>query len=142
MNKRNISKIGIVSLFSVCVIGMYTFTSFASDDQKGYSFKLKGGYANSYSEKEYRQTKSPSNPWKVNLAYNEEGDGCIATFWLDVPSSAYLGSDTYDIYQGSGDHYYSANGYASQVDVRLGAENNNDTFWSYRVSGYWDEETW
>lgn len=47
----------------------------------------------------------------------------------------------HDIKEGTGDHYYSAFSSASQRDVCLGAENNNNSSSTYTVSGYWDEET-
>lgn len=50
-------------------------------------------------------------------------------------------SATHDVTQGTGDHYYSAYSSASQRDVCLGAENNNNSLRTYTVSGYWDEET-
>ena len=43
--------------------------------------------------------------------------------------------------QGTGAHYYKAKSKASKTDVRLGAENNNDSPNTYAISGYWDEET-
>ncbi|MCI9489287.1 MAG: DUF2712 domain-containing protein, partial [Dorea sp.] len=36
---------------------------------------------------------------------------------------------------------YKAKSKASKTDVRLGAENNNDSPNTYAISGYWDEET-
>ncbi|WP_338134598.1 DUF2712 domain-containing protein, partial [Anoxybacillus flavithermus] len=47
----------------------------------------------------------------------------MATFWLDKSGTRV--SDTHDVKQGSGAHYYSAFSTANQSNVRLGAENNN-----------------
>ncbi|MBE2912985.1 DUF2712 domain-containing protein [Anoxybacillus flavithermus] len=122
-------------------IGVLTFSNFtyATDDNIGFSFELKPNYGNSYSESRYRQTTDPNNKWKVNLTYSSEGVGSIATFWLDKSGTRV--SDTHDVKQGSGAHYYSAFSTANQSNVRLGAENNNYSPDSYVISGYWDEET-
>ncbi|MGN8712135.1 DUF2712 domain-containing protein [Hornefia butyriciproducens] len=115
-------------------------TVFASNDNYGFSFKLKAGYQNSYSEKRYRQTTNEDNKWKVNMKYNSEGDGCKATFWLaKSDENRTVVSNTHTIKQGSGAHYYKATAGASKTNVRLGAENNNDA--ACTISGFWDEET-
>ncbi len=142
MIKKNLKKIIVLGSCMFCLISA-SLTCHASDDDIGFLFKLRSNYANTYSSSRYRKTKSYDNPWKVNMTYNEEGDGCIATYWLakyNVDNTRCSG--TYDVTQGSGPHYYVAWESAKQSDVVLGAENNNDTFSSYTVSGSWDEETW
>mgnify|MGYP002516455990 CR=1 FL=1 len=92
-------------------------------------------------EIQYRQTDSVDNPWKVNLAYNSEGNNTIATFWLAKENKTRV-STTHNVHQGSGDHYYRPYASANKTNVRLAVENNNNTNVSYYVSGTWDEETW
>lgn len=84
-----------------------------------------------------------NNKWKVNLTNSAEGNGTLATFWLTTRSDGknVVSDKTHDVAQGSGAHYYNAKASASQTDVRLAAENNNDSTNTYEVSGYWDEET-
>ena len=107
-----------------------------------YSLKIKANYANTYSDEEYRQTTNTQNKWKVNMTYSEEGKGTITTYWLAAYNSNHdRVSATHDIKEGTGDYYYSAFSSASQRDVCLGAENNNNSSSTYTVSGYWDEET-
>ena len=81
-----------------------------------------------------------TDPWMVNFAYNSEGTGCAATFWL--ASSQVSGhkkvSPAHTIQQGTGDRWFSAYNSASKRYVALGAENNNAD--GCHVSGYWDEE--
>ena len=119
-------RIVMAALAATMLIGMNASQAFASDDSIPYSFKIKANYANTYSDKEYRQTTNTQNKWKVDMTYSEEGEGTITT---------------YDVTQGTGTHYYSAYSSASQRDVCLGAENNNNSSNTYTVGGYWDEET-
>ena len=112
------------------------------DNNYEYAFKLKANYANSYSSARYRQTQNTANKWKVNLKNSTEGAGTKATFWLAKDNDSYTRvSATHDVKQGSGAHYYNAYEKASQTDVRLAAENNNDSPNTYQISGVWDEET-
>jgi hypothetical protein len=141
MNKalKKFSKAGIAAIMGVGILATANFT-YASDDDHDFSFTLKPSYQNNYSGSRYRQTTSSSNPWKVDFTYSSEGAGTYATFWLD--KSGTLVSGTKTVKQGSGAKYYSAYGQASGSNVRLGAENNNNSPNSYSISGYWDEETW
>lgn len=128
------------------LIAMNAATAFAgdvrSDDDHSYSFNIKANYANTYSESRYRQTTNTKNKWKVNMTHSAEGAGTITTYWLALFNSGHdAGSDAYDVTQGTGAHYYNAYSNASQKDVCLGAENNNNSTNTYTVSGYWDEET-
>lgn len=50
------------------LIGMNASQAFASDDNIPYSFKIKANYANTYSDKEYRQTTNTQN--KVESQYD------------------------------------------------------------------------
>ena len=113
---------------------------FASNNNYGFSFRLKSGYRNSYSKERYRQTGNQFNKWKVNLKYNSEGNGTKATFWLAKNNkSRTVVSLTHDVKQGTGVHYYTATAAASRTYVRLAAENNNNA--PCGVAGFWDEET-
>lgn len=135
-------RIVMAALAATMLIGMNASQAFASDDNIPYSFKIKANYANTYSDEEYRQTTNTQNKWKVDMTYSEEGEGTITTYWLAAYNSNHdKVSDTHDVTQGTGTHYYSAYSSASQRDVCLGAENNNNSSNTYTVSGYWDEET-
>ncbi len=115
----------------------------ASNDNVDFNFSLKEHYGNSTTAARYRQTTNVKNKWKVDLTYNAEGKGKIATFWLTTKKNGttVVSDKTHNVAQGSGAHYYDATSKASQRDVRLAAENNNDSNKTYVVSGYWDEET-
>ncbi|WNB92541.1 DUF2712 domain-containing protein [Bacillus sp. NEB1478] len=130
-------RVGLAGVMGLSLLAVGNM-AFASNDNVPYSFTLKPGYGNSYSAERYRQTSDTSNKWKVNLSYSSEGAGTVATFWLDKSTTQV--SDTHDVAQGSGNHYYTAFSTANQHDVRLGAENNNYSANSYSISGYWDEE--
>lgn len=139
--KKNINKIK-VGIVVAMLVSMSTIPSFAKENNYPYSFRLKAGNGNSYSAAKYRQTTDRNNKWKVNMTFSEEGKGTIATYWLALDDkNKTFASDTHDIKQGSGDHYYKALGIAGKKNVRLGAENNNYSSRSYLVAGYWDEET-
>lgn len=138
MKKRYLSIIMSIAM----LILMNTTTAFASDDNHGYSFTIKANYANTYSGSRYRQTTNTGNKWKVNMTYSGEGKGTITTYWLALFNSSHtIASATHDVKQGSGAHYYNAKSNASKKNVCLGAENNNNSTNTYKVSGYWDEET-
>lgn len=142
-NSKNLFKIviGLATLVGVITMGN---VSFASDDNIEYGFTIKANYANSYTTKRYRQTKSAENPWKVNLKRSDEGSGTLTTFWIsyDALEGNTLGSGTYKVKQGSGAKYFGARWHASKQNVKLSAENNNYSANTYWVEGTWDEETW
>lgn len=139
--KKN-KKMIMLGLSLTAILGMNTLSAFASDDDIGYSFTIKANYGNTYSDSRYRQTSDSDNKWKVNMTYSSEGAGTITTYWLALFNGSHtVVSDTHNVKQGSGAHYYSATSGASQKDVCLGAENNNNSPNTYTVSGYWDEET-
>lgn len=75
-------RIVMAALAATMLIGMNASQAFASDDSIPYSFKIKANYANTYSDKEYRQTTNTQNKWKVDMTYSEEGEGTITTYWL------------------------------------------------------------
>lgn len=138
-------KVLFVLLMCVCCfVTSFSLTAFAAnDDNIAYSFKMKANGARSYSSSEYRGTPNPKNSWKVNMTYNAEGSGTVATYFLAssniITRTQY--SDAHDVKQGSGAHYYAAYAEASEKNVALGCKNNNIVDKSYTVSGYWDEET-
>lgn len=135
-------RVGLI-LGMAMLAAMNVFPAFASDDNHGYTYVIKGNHANTYSTSRYRQTTNTSNPWKVNMTYSGEGKGTVTTYWLALYNSAHtLVSGTNNVKQGSGAHYYTATSQANQKDVCLGAENNNNSTNTYTVSGYWDEETY
>lgn len=134
-------------LMLLSAIGMLT-ASFsipvlAGDDNISYSYTVKAYYGNTYTEGRYRQTPSTSNPWKVNFTYSGEGEGTVTVYWISQYNSAHTQvSNTHEVTQGSGAHYYTAYSGANQTTVCLSMENNNYSGNTYTVSGYWDEETW
>lgn len=139
--KKNINKIK-VGIVVAMLVSMSTIPSFAKENNYPYYFSIKAGNGNGYSAAKYRQTTDKNNKWKVNMTFSEEGKGTVATYWLALNNkSKTLASDTHNIKQGSGDHYYKALGNAGKKNVRLAAENNNYSTQSYLVAGYWDEET-
>lgn len=132
----------ILTLALAIICAMSAIPTFASNDNIGYSFSIKSSLQNTYSDKRYRQTTDTSNKWKVNMAYSEEGVGTMTVYWLSLFNSTHERvSGTHSIKQGTGDHLYNATYKASQTDVCLSAENNNNSLNTYTVSGYWDEET-
>ena len=80
-------RIVMAALAATMLIGMNASQAFASDDSIPYSFKIKANYANTYSDKEYRQTTNTQNKWKVDMTYSEEGEGTITTYWLAAYNS-------------------------------------------------------
>lgn len=104
------------------------------------AFTIKAGQANSHSGPRYRQTKNTNNKWKVKLEKSGEGKGTVTRFWLEKSSGKNV-STTVNVKQGHKPYYTPAYTDASKTYVRLTAENNADTSKTYRVSGYWDEET-
>lgn len=136
-------KVAVLFAAAAVVVSTACVDVSASNDAVAFTnYRLKAGYANTYTTSRYRQTTNPNNKWKVNLAYSTEGKGSIATFWLAKANSAHtLVSGTHNVAQGSGNHYFAATSGASRSNVCLGMENNNYTPHEYKVSGYWDEET-
>ena len=132
----------VTAALAICMIATPMIAK-ASDDNIGFSFQLKPHFANSTTTARYRQTSDVDNKWKVNMVNSTEGRGTIATFWLATKSDGtdIVSDTTHDVAQGSGAHYYKAKHTASKTDVRLAAENNNDSPNTYNISGYWDEET-
>lgn len=142
MKVKNILKrIGTFVIAFTLIISSVVISKAANDNHE-YAFNLKAHYGNSYSAARYRQTTNTANKWKVNLVSSSEGKGKKATFWLAKDNkSKTIVSATHDVAQGTGAHYYKAKSKASKTDVKLGAENNNDSPNTYAISGYWDEET-
>lgn len=143
MNLRKMAKITVTSALAMCMVAT-PMVSKASDDNVDFNFDLKPKYGNTTTPSaRYRQTTNVKNKWKVNLKNSTEGNGTIATFWLTTRKDGknVVSDKTHDVAQGSGAHYYDAKSSASQKDVYLAAENNNDSTNTYEVSGYWDEET-
>lgn len=119
--------------------------AFASDDNIAFKFSLQANGANSYvsdSAARYRQTTNTSNPWKVKVTEQTGDSDYKATFWLAKKASSNHKqvSDAHNVIAGSGAHYYDARDTASETNVVLGADNNNNV--ASRVEGYWDEETY
>ncbi|MEC3658856.1 DUF2712 domain-containing protein [Bacillus velezensis] len=116
----------------------------ASNDNLSFALYVKPYHGNTYSSEEFRQTYHTDNPWKVNLQKSAEGAGTIMTFWLIQTRNSSLpkASDTHNVKQGSGNHYYHANSKGNHTNVALAVENNNYSSHYYSARGIWDEETW
>lgn len=135
----------ILTLVMIISIITLNSISLAADNNIGYKFTIKSLMANSYSSEKYRETTNPSNPWKVKLESSGEGKGTITSFWLarkDVWGDKVRASDIHNVKQGAKAKYSGAWKSANKSKVYLGAENNNNSYNTYSVSGYWDEETW
>ena len=131
-----------VALAAVVLIGTMNISASASNDNYGFEFTLKANSKSSYSGKRYRQTKKTDNKWKVDFTYSAEGAGTKAIFWLAKNNlDRTIVSKQVTIKQGSGPKLNDAETGASRTDVRLGTKNNNNVSNTYKVSGYWDEET-
>lgn len=139
--KKFLQKHSRIALAGVVGASLFATTQFASasDDNVGYSFTIGPNYSNSYSSARYRETSSNANPWKVKFAYSAEGSGTFTTFWLDKSGTRVSVAPV--VKQGTTEYNGTYDG-AQKSNVRLGAENNNFNSSSYKVSGYWDEETW
>lgn len=137
--KKNKTTVKLVSAAVLSLSLLATAGStFASNDNHGFSFTIKPEHANNYSGERYRQTTDTNNKWKVNLQTSGEGKGTITTFWLDKSGTRV--SNIVDAVQGNGAYYREAFSSASQSYVRLGAENNNFSTSGYTATGVWDEE--
>lgn len=130
----------VILFITVLTVVAIWVPTFASDDDWGYSFNLKTGSINSYSDGRYRQTTNTANQWKVNMKYHSRGETAKATYWLARTGDKERVSNIRTVTTKTGAVYTDAWAGASMVTVSLGAENYNDQL-SATVSGYWDEET-
>ncbi|MGY2644094.1 DUF2712 domain-containing protein [Bacillus inaquosorum] len=133
----------LAATLGISLLASSNFIKASNDNHKFHLF-IPYGYKNAYTNETYRQTTHTDNPWKVNLQKSEEGKGTIMTFWLISTrySKTPKASNTHNVKQGSGAHYYHANSKASDTYVALAAENNNYGSEYYAIDGVWDEETW
>lgn len=114
----------------------------ATDDKIDYSFTIDGWRCNGREEAgRYRQTTHTDNPWKVKMESSKEGDNTYTNYWLEKYDETNV-SIKRQVKVGLGPYYTDAKSGASQTTVYLTAENNNFNGTSYKVSGFWDEETW
>lgn len=126
-----------VMAFSVIVIST---SAYGSDNDIPYSFNVSANQGWGYTSEEHRGPSNTSVPWKVNFTYSSEGAGTYMQYFLIAPGWSKQ-SDYKNTKQGSGNKYYHAYDTAYNVDVALGARNNNYESYNYNISGYWDEET-
>ncbi|MFC1286487.1 DUF2712 domain-containing protein [Bacillus paralicheniformis] len=132
----------LAGTLGICIMASGSFVK-ASNDNYRFAEVLKPYHENSWTPERFRQTTHTNNPWKVNLKESDEGKGTITTFWLaQVSGTPITASNTHNVKQGSGNHYYNANKKANETYVTLGMENNNYSPNWYYVKGVWDEETW
>ncbi|MCD2368421.1 DUF2712 domain-containing protein [Bacillus sp. BS3(2021)] len=133
----------LAGTLGICIMASGNFVE-ASNDNYSFGEPIKPYHSNSYTSERWRQTTHTNNPWKVNLKESDEGKGTITTFWIanTMYNSIPLASKTYNVKQGSGNHYYNANKKGNEAYVTLGMENNNYSPNWYYVKGVWDEETW
>ncbi len=128
-------------VLSIAAFGLTGVTAnAASDNNVGFSFHVnENQHASFGAEPRYRSTSKTNNCWKVNMTYSGEGVGTCTYFWLG--SGTTVVSNRVLVKQGSGARYRFAYETASQTNVRLRAQNNNQSITGYDVGGYWDEET-
>ncbi|WP_226681579.1 DUF2712 domain-containing protein [Sutcliffiella horikoshii] len=135
-----ITKLACVAVIAGAV--SIPFTSFATNDDVPYEFKIYGYQQNGKeADGRYRQTKSVDNTWKVKLNKTGEGSGSVTRFWIE-DSSARNVSIHKDVKQGNGEYHTSPYASANERTVWLTAQNNNYNGTSYTVEGIWDEEIW
>lgn len=133
-----------VLLMSIFILSSAYTTALAGDNNISFKFRIPGGSGKPNGQEtdcRYRQTKSYDNPWKVNLKESGEGAGTRTEFWLEKSSGKNV-APVVSVKQGAGAYYREAFPSASQTNVYLTAQNNNENGKSYTVSGCWDEETW
>lgn len=138
MRKNAVIKTGF---FVAAISILLSASTFASDDNIFFSGTVKAYGANTRFPKRYRETNMVEEPWKVQLVTSEEGKGTITTFWLE---NFYTDNVSADVYAKQGGPVYYNNPYesANRIDNYLTMENNNFNGNTYKVTGYWDEETW
>ncbi len=137
--KKAIQSIVVLGL----LIGMFGITSFASNDNIGFNFKiLANGLPSHSSGSRYRQTTHCDNQWKVQMTISGEGEGTVTIFSLGRVDTDKSASPMVFATQGLGPYYQSANPAANQTNVNLRGKNNNYNAKTYQVYGIWDEETW
>ncbi|OJG97479.1 hypothetical protein RV18_GL000760 [Enterococcus termitis] len=140
MKRKKVKLILILGLL-LSVSGVFSsIPASASNDDWGFGFTIQANQANSRSSARYRETTKTNNQWKVNMQKSGEGGGTITRYWLEVPNGTNV-STSKNVKQGGGAYYTNAYSDASKKNVHLTAENNNYNRATYRVSGYWDEET-
>lgn len=137
------SIIGILAVLMILASVVISASAYGNDNNYGYSFNTKGNQGWSYSNDiRYRGATTTKTPWKVNFTYSSEGTGTIMKYFL--ASSGWFPSklsNFKNVTQGSGNKYFQAYDDACKADVQLAARNNNNTSYTYTISGYWDEET-
>lgn len=116
---------------------------FAEPNEYTYAFNLQMGGDNSYlspGDSKFRQTYNTSNTWMVNMKTICQADPYgDATYWLARNGDHGQVSKAHTIDAGTGKHHYNAYASASQTQVVLAADNNDNV--ACRVTGVWDEET-
>lgn len=136
----------VLSMFLIPVTNLFAENiQTKSNDNREFDFYIRPYQGNNSTSLVYRQTSNKENPWKVNLTDSWEcdshNDGCLTTFWLEHSDGKNV-SAAYNVSEKMGAQYYPAYASANKSYVRLTAENNNNNGASYRIRGYWDEETW
>ncbi|MBQ3497500.1 MAG: DUF2712 domain-containing protein [Clostridia bacterium] len=134
--------ISVAVLLAIASAISFSTISYAStNDEIDYQFVIKTNLAISrYDDKRLRSTSNNDNAWKVNLEFSDEGSNTATMFSLGLndytPASAWVTKVV-----GTGTNYYSANDAADWAYVYLQAKDNNNVAATYRITGYWDEET-
>lgn len=142
--KERTKKISAVFLVLLAVSTFFASSLVAHasvDSNIEYSFVVKANNGlNKDPDGRRRQTSNNNNAWKVNLRVSGEGDKTATKFRLCLKDDS-AASAWHTVIQGSGSHYYATNDAADHKTVYLQGQNNNTSTKSYKVSGYWDEET-
>ena len=143
LKRAGLSKLITVAvlLAIVSAISLSTVSYASTDDEIEYLFTIKTNLAISrYDDRRLRSTSNNDNAWKVNLQFSDEGSNTATMFSLGLndytPASAWVTKVV-----GTGTDYYSANDAADWAYVYLQAKDNNNVAATYRITGYWDEET-
>ena len=143
MNFRKRVLLGITTGVIALSALSFSTSAYGGDNNIGYSFDVPANQGFGYSAPQYRGPSGTNVPWKVNFTYSSEGVGTYMYYFLagDEWINKSRFSDYKKVQQGSGEKYFRAYEGAYNKNVRLGAQNNNDSRQGFKVSGYWDEES-
>lgn len=132
----------ITAALSAIILGTVLMSSsvFASMDRWDYEFVIPAHKNNGrINTPRYRSTTNPNTLWDVCLTKSTEGRKTYTNFWLEVYNGDNVSTWT-SVQEGAGVYRTPAYSTASQKNVYLTAENNNNNASVYTVQGYWDEE--
>ncbi len=139
--KHTTRLLSLIIAIAVVAVSLSSVAYAAVDSNIDYSFKISANQAISRdADSRYRGTENNNDAWKVNLRTSEEGTNTATQFSLGLEDKT-AASNWQTVQVGSGSHYYSANDAADEEYVYLQARDNNKIALSYKITGWWDEET-